>query len=825
MSQSPVSGGDLTKVPPVFSPDAQALICACGRVVRVYSTSTRTLLRQLVGHTDQITTLVLRHSTSSQVYTSALDGTVRLWDFSEGRLIKTFTVGHPVVSLVPPSPQNIGAKNAKHVYISIRFKKEATGEQQGRVCLYDLGSQSIVKFVAKTSAGVHLYSSAPGNYVAALDRRRALVWNTSDGSLLTLRHTKKLTALSFDPAETQVAAGDVTGRILLWTNFFNMEDFNEDEQQAAAACSTYHWHSDIVRSLQFSADGSYLLSGGVEGVLVQWQLETMLQDFLPRLGGEICSIVNNPRDPSIHVVACDTNSLKVVNLATMSIESTMQGVSPNPIRNLQFITSQPSDLHMQRARGPDLVRLDPKTGFLALSAPNCGVQFFDVGSNQHISTLEVEPRNFATVKKGKQQYQQPQLATYLSHFAFSHDGEVLATIDARPLVDAGELGMAGTLFENPEEECLKFWHRSVTGHHPFKINTRADAPHRKPITSLVFHPHADLAVTTSSDSQFKVWGPVALPKRPNSGKDEDDRPSVCWSCRSVGSYRNESLSNATFAHDGSVLGIAAQDSITLWQVESNMLLGVLATQPQCKTIAGLCFVAQSPNLVAICRGSADTVVMWDLVTMQVVWTMQMQAQMLFTHPRHNHFGIVVPIERDYDNSDAQGGDLIVRPAHVLLFEGYGVEPIMGWRLNKTSVGYVQFMPSVQSGDRVVIVTQDRDIVTCDRVIDDVSMPEQLGRESGSESGVEKNGVETAVAANASSSRPGSVLEAVFGKPPTKLTGSGNARKNDEVVLLNKLKDGVEGTFADIPSHALPPMTKVCSSFLKSLLVSSGKNQA
>ena len=58
----------------------------------------------------------------------------------------------------------------------------------------------------------------------------------------------------------------------IWTNFGKVEDF-EEEEQAAAACSTYHWHSDVVRALQFSADGSYLLSGGTEGVLVQWQLE------------------------------------------------------------------------------------------------------------------------------------------------------------------------------------------------------------------------------------------------------------------------------------------------------------------------------------------------------------------------------------------------------------------------------------------------------------------------------------------------------------------------------------------------------------------------
>ena len=148
-----------------------------------------------------------------------------------------------------------------------------------------------------------------------------------------------------------------------------------------------------------------------------------------------------------------------------------------------------------------------------MSAPNCGLQFFDMKSNQHVSTLEVEPRNFANTKKNKQQ-DQTALVTYLSHFAFSCDGQVLATIDARPLADAGELGLAGTFFESHEEECLKFWYRSNNNKTGFKMNTRADAPHRKAITSLVFHPSLDLAVTTSADSQFKVWGPLTLPKRP-----------------------------------------------------------------------------------------------------------------------------------------------------------------------------------------------------------------------------------------------------------------------------------------------------------------------
>jgi NET1-associated nuclear protein 1 (U3 small nucleolar RNA-associated protein 17) len=48
--------------------------------------------------------------------------------------------------------------------------------------------------------------------------------------------------------------------------------------------STYHWHSHAVASVVFNSDGTYMLSGGEEAVLVIWQLETGAKRTLPRLG-------------------------------------------------------------------------------------------------------------------------------------------------------------------------------------------------------------------------------------------------------------------------------------------------------------------------------------------------------------------------------------------------------------------------------------------------------------------------------------------------------------------------------------------------------------
>lgn len=71
-----------------------------------------------------------------------------------------------------------------------------------------------------------------------------------------------------------MAAGDVTGRILIWRGFGDAK-FSENSAKSkvdegrdgvrgnddADTCTTWHWHSNSVRFLKFSSDGAYLFSG------------------------------------------------------------------------------------------------------------------------------------------------------------------------------------------------------------------------------------------------------------------------------------------------------------------------------------------------------------------------------------------------------------------------------------------------------------------------------------------------------------------------------------------------------------------------------------
>lgn len=113
-----------------------------------------------------------------------------------------------------------------------------------------------------------------------------------------------------------VVTGLSDGRIILWWNVAEHEQDKSDRldlrvsaehdplhsknrdvsklglaKRQSAKTATLHWHALPVGAVTYTPDGAFLLSGGLECVLVKWyQPETGRQSFLPRLGARIQSI-------------------------------------------------------------------------------------------------------------------------------------------------------------------------------------------------------------------------------------------------------------------------------------------------------------------------------------------------------------------------------------------------------------------------------------------------------------------------------------------------------------------------------------------------------
>lgn len=82
--------------------------------------------------------------------------------------------------------------------------------------------------------------------------------------------------------------------------------------------------------------------------------------------------------------------------------------------------------------------------------------------------------------------------TQVSHFSFSRDGSSLITVDTRRNL------------VTDRTTNLKFWSWD-THEKRFIMNTRVEQPHKGNITSLIYHPTKNMAVTVGADAKFKVW--------------------------------------------------------------------------------------------------------------------------------------------------------------------------------------------------------------------------------------------------------------------------------------------------------------------------------
>jgi NET1-associated nuclear protein 1 (U3 small nucleolar RNA-associated protein 17) len=172
------------------------------------------------------------------------------------------------------------------------------------------------------------------------------------------------TVMTLHPMEFSLAVGTSTGKILLWYCF--------DRSKTSEVVTSLHWHAHTVTSIAFASD-SYMLSGGHEGVLVLWQLDTKHKDYLPRLGAEITGISISP-DNSMYALGFVDNTIRIVSATNLANVQTIMG--------LKFATLD----HKAYPLNTGLV-LDPRKGNVVLNGVPGTLQFYNAKTDKHV--LEV----------------------------------------------------------------------------------------------------------------------------------------------------------------------------------------------------------------------------------------------------------------------------------------------------------------------------------------------------------------------------------------------------------------------------------------------------
>jgi len=607
--------------------------------------------------------------------------------------------------------------------------------------------------------------SGNGSILCATSRKTLLVWNLRRSSLIRHVHLRTLTAITAHPKEGAVATADSSGRIQLWYEL----DADDDNHQPRTA--TMHWHAHAVPALCFNSDGTFLVSGGEEMVLVIWQLDTGQQQFLPRLGEAIRTVTVDSAG-SLYGCVCSDNAIRVVDAASMEMVQYVQGVyQASPAISSGLL-------------------VDPLRCAVAFSGRPGVLQFFDYRQDKSLAELEVVPQNVISRTDD-----QAIAYSHVQHAAFSSAGDHLITVDTRENLTGAAADAAPS--------CLKFWAYDEA-QATYVMNTRSDVVHKGAISALVYHPKRNMAVTCGDDFTFKLWHVVQREEAHRMTSGQGDQLNVMWQCQSVGTWREVVPSAAAFSSDGALLAVVYGSVVTLWQPNG---LTLLCTLPHKEAVKSVNFLACSPMLAV---ATAQGVYVWDLLTCNVWWSYAAPVRSVAVHPHRPSLALLLdvpatePSPEPTSEEEEEVKSLALENKHVVVLfrdAASSAVPSAVWPLT-TDTQSISFVPASGTWGSVDMA--------CGAPMHVLAMSTtlELALLSDKEPRIATPGAAPEAQAAVS------VFEATFGaslkQKQVTTSASAAAPLKQAIARDNRV-------FGGTPSHAMPPLSKLFGTFMTAIL--------
>ena len=285
---------------------------------------------------------------------------------------------------------------------------------------------------------------------------------------------------------------------------------------------------------------------------------------------------------------------------------------------------------------------EPYTGALVLpSSHPSALQFFNPSQDRLIYELEVTPANrtflaqedFVEPVRAHLVAFPPQLPSSSANSA-SGMSEWMAVLETR---NAGE-GVS-------QEMALTFWQWRATSDAKkgstgldgsYQLVTRIEKPHDRDVVDLQFSAAAGKGTapalaSASLDGTVRLWGlTTALTK---GAKRES-----FWTLRSVLTHRGCTPAAVAFSPDGALLSIAQGASVTIWDVASSSLRFALTT-PDVQSFQRVAFGGRGGRFIA--AGGGNKVIVWDVITREVILRHSFQGSVSSIWSRNGVFGAAI----------------------------------------------------------------------------------------------------------------------------------------------------------------------------------------
>ncbi|EFX78840.1 hypothetical protein DAPPUDRAFT_305112 [Daphnia pulex] len=594
---------DIVRQPPVFTDDSKYLCIASGRQVGIYSVQSGDKVHCLKNHSFDIIGLAIKEE--NVLYSCDTSGEVIEWDINDGKLLKKtsiaveglkefysfhyprngkFLVSSPSINEDGSSLFMFEGKRIKKIF------KDVGKETQSIAFGCDQGDGSLV--------------------IGALNYQCDGVMVKDTKNVIDRKHMtdkRKFTCIAMHKEKLIMATGDISGRILIWHDFVN---------QIRPVKTVYHWHTLAVSSVCFSSEAEYLYSGGSEKVMVKWRLGGKRKQFLPRMGSTIKFIVNAPDNICVATSHSD-NAIRIID-STNKINRAIFGlVKHDPIRGLEDGESKKESVM------PTGLVFDPRTQGIFFNSQAGFLQLFDPLRDSMIFNMDIANRNVLTDERN----------TVIGNaevfrVAVSPTGEWLATLEVWSNMSVGYHDMN-----------LKFWRYDAVQAN-YELNTDVTMPHHDRITSLAFQPgllgtEYPCLVSIGRDLKFKIWRLV----------DDTDiyRQKESWTCDVAGDFRKMMPTATSFSEDGSLLAIAFQDTVTLWDPMTINLNTTLSHNLIEESIELMEFGRDQCFRYLVCA-SKSSLFAWDVISKGLVWKvgkLRSPIRCLVPDPKSSYMAVVL----------------------------------------------------------------------------------------------------------------------------------------------------------------------------------------
>ena len=255
----------------------------------------------------------------------SLDGTVSLWDTTEGKLLRTFEWRR--------SPFEWQRSEVASVAFDPAGRLLASGSANGTVNLWDTDSGELLHACTGQGGSVASVVFHPHRSLLAsgADDGTVNLWDIADGKLLrTFRGPRaEVVGVAFDSAGRTLARGSTDGTVILW------------DTTNGALPRLFERHRSPVCSVGFEPSGHMLAVGSLDNTVRLWDVpNSKLRRILEGHRGSVVALSFHRRRPLLATMGWD-DTIRVWSSETWDVVAVIQRRARYRFRGLSFHPSLP----------------------------------------------------------------------------------------------------------------------------------------------------------------------------------------------------------------------------------------------------------------------------------------------------------------------------------------------------------------------------------------------------------------------------------------------------------------------------------------------------